>query len=341
MRPENLNLDWARGQLEDCRLCPRQCRVNRLQNETGWCKAAANVTCFMEYVGYGEEPELTPSHTLFLTHCSMDCIWCQTADEQATSPHVRLTPQSLQRIVARGISEGARNLNLLGGEPVVNLPGLLLLFAELDELPPIVWNSNSYCCADALEVLDGLVSVYAMDLKTSSSECAAKLTKTPDYPEVAKARLVELYHRCPERILLRHLVLPGHFACCTRPSLEWIAAALPGVRVSLQDYVVMPRARPDASLGHFLSAEEFARAKGLAGELGIPLVERLPGQATAPAMAVQQQLDLGKPINGEKTIDIELILSPEGKLFLRHPNRPAAALAADIVNPQPGTGGVL
>jgi putative pyruvate formate lyase activating enzyme len=341
MTPENFHIDWAKSQLADCRLCPRQCRVNRLQGQRGWCKAAADVHWFMEYVGYGEEPELTPSHTLFLSNCSMDCIWCQTADEQAVAPHTRLTAQSLREIIARGKAEGARNLNLLGGEPVVNLPGLLLLFAELEDLPPIVWNSNSYCCPDVLEVLDGLVSVYAMDLKVFSPECAARLTGTPDYPEVAMARLTELYRRFPERILLRHLVLPGHFECCTRPSLEWIAGTLPGVRVSLQDYIVMPRARSDAALGRFLSAEEFGRAKELAESLGIPLVERLPGQTTAPTQAVQQQLDLGRAAAVDKAVDVELILTPGGKLFLRHPNRPAAAFAADIVNPQTGTREVL
>ncbi len=332
MDSDRFHLDWARRQLADCRVCPRQCGVNRLRGEKGWCRAGAEVYWFLEYVGYGEEPELTPSHTLFLSHCSMDCLWCHTAPEQAALPHRLLTADSLRQIIAKGVGEGAMNLHFLGGEPSVNLPGLLLLLAELDCLPPLVWNSNSYCSAEVWEVLKDLIAVYAVDLKLFAAGCAARLTATPDYPEVAMARLTELYRSVPERILLRHLVLPGHFHCCTKPALEWIAAALPGVRVSLQEYILMPRARSDVRLGRFLQADEFAAAVSLATDLGIPLAVRLPGAAVAPATAVRRQLELGGVPALAQAIDIELVLSPEGRMFLRHPNRPAAELAAAILS---------
>lgn len=326
--PARERLEWAMAQLADCRLCPRQCRVNRLAGDVGWCGAAAEPRFYAEFVHYGEEAELVPSHAVFLTGCNMRCAFCHTADERRTRPSEVLTPERLEAIVRHARANGARNLNILGGEPMVNLPGLLALLAAAADLPPVVWNTNLYCTREALSMVDGVADVYLADLKFGNADCARATAMAEDYWDVVRARLVELYRRRPETILLRHLVLPGHVECCTRPALEWAAAALRGVRVSLRlDYLVMPAARSDPRLGRFLSAAECESAAEFARTLGLRLV---PQAARIDPVVCRAAGGIDPAIAAAPTMDVEFVISPEGKLFVRHPTREAVALARRV-----------
>ncbi len=314
-------LAWAEQQLHHCQLCPRACGVDRLAGERGWCGTGAEARLFQEFVHLGEEEELVPSHTLYLSGCNLGCRFCHTAEERR-QPAPALTPAILAALVERGRNEGARNLNILGGDPMVNLPALLRLFAAAGPLPPVVWNSNFYCSAAALKMAGSLASFWLPDLKCGNSDCAARLLGAADYWEVVRNRLRELYQSMPDRnrIILRHLVLPGHVECCTRPALDWVARELPGIKVSLNlDYLVMPAARGHGSLGRFLAADEKAAATALANELGLRLTRPASLQAFAayPGAAAPAQ-------------SIELVISPSGELFIRHPVRGIMELAAAI-----------
>jgi len=287
-------------------------------------------------VHYGEEPELVPSHTVYLTGCNLRCLFCHTADERRAASAAPLTAERLNALVRRGRREGAWNVNFLGGEPFVNLPALLRLFAAADELPALVWNSNFYCSAEALAMVSRLADVYLADLKFGNASCAGRLAGAPDYRDVVRARLRELYALAPEKILLRHLVLPGHVECCTRPALEWVAAELPGVRVSLkQDYLVMPAARSDPDLSRFLSDAEASLAERIARSLEV----RFAATNAAPLVAVAPPPPCGDEPSGpggdERGFDAELVIAPDGKVFLRHPTRELTALAACLAGPGP------
>ncbi|MFC1671644.1 radical SAM protein [Planctomycetota bacterium] len=311
---------WAERQLAECRLCPRQCGVDRAGGETGWCGATADAQYFMEYVHYGEEPELVPSHTVYLTGCNLGCVFCHTAFERKDAANVRLlTSKELTAVIARGREEGAKNLNLLGGEPAVNLPALLGLFEEVTDVPPVVWNTNLYCTAETLSMTEGIADVYLADLKFGSDGCAKGAAKVNDYVDVVRSRLRELYQG-GKKMIIRHLVLPGHVACCTRPSLEWIAKELPGARVSLKrDYLVMPGAKEHKDFGRFLSMEETSAVEELASSLDLDFVQSSLSSSPAPA---------GR--KGTRTLDAEVVISPDGEVYLHHPTREIADLGAGI-----------
>lgn len=309
------SLDWAEAQSAECRLCPRDCRADRRAGELGRCGAGPDAAFYMDYVHYGEEAELVPSHTVYLTGCNLRCVFCHTAEERRTRPARRLTPAALGELVERGRAQGARNLNLLGGEPTVNLPALLRLLAAVRDVPPVVWNTNLYATGEALARLEGLVEVWLADLKFGSAACGERLAGAADYWDVARARLGELD---AARTIVRHLVLPGHLDCCTRPVLEWLAAELPNVRVSLKlDYLVMPAARADADIGRFLTREEARRAGELAGSLGLRLVP-------------QAEIRAGEGGPDTSEVEMEVVISPEGAVYLRHPTGEAAALARGL-----------
>ena len=315
---------WAADQLRSCSLCPRQCRVDRRSGEVGWCGAGASPRCFLEFVNFSEEPELTPSHAVCLTGCNLGCVFCHTIDRHRDPEAPLLRAADLAAIIRHGRQEGARNLNLYGGEPLVSLPGLLSVLAAVPDLPFLVWNTNLYCEADTLAALNGIPDLLLVDLKFGNNGCAAALADAAGYWDILRARLTEAVAGALSPILVRHLVLPGHVHCCTRPGLEWLAAEVPALRVSLHtDYLVMPAARAYARLGRFLRPSEAAQARQLAADLAIDLVDN-----AAPPCRAGAGRQRRRP--SARSVEAEIVLAPTGQLFLRNAPREVAALVHEV-----------
>lgn len=260
----------------------------------------------MDYIHAGEEAGLAPSYALFLTGCNLACLYCYTVRERAEKPVRELTAAEFGPMLGAAAGRGARNVNIIGGEPTVNLPALLRLFAAADESLPLVWNTNAYAGEEAIEMLAGIASTYLMDLKFGNSSCAARLADTPDYCQAAQARIRQVYDAFPADLIVRHVVMPGHLECCARPVLAWFAENLPAVRVNLlTNYTVMPQARLDPELGRFLRADEVEAVFAWARELGLAVLPPATPAAGAPA--------------GERPVDAEIVIRPDGQVHLRHP----------------------
>jgi putative pyruvate formate lyase activating enzyme len=309
-----IRLDRIRSLAENCRLCPRRCGVNRTRGGTGACGAGRRAALFMEYVHWAEDADLVPAQTLYLAGCNLGCRFCQTRAERNRLPEIELTPALFRDILARGREAGAATVNVLGGEPTVNLPALLELFAETGDFPGLVWNTNLYGSSEAFELLAGVADIFLGDLKFGNPGCAAGLAGAADAGEVARERAEEIFARSPEALIVRHLVLPGHFACCARPVLEWIGRRLPGVRVSLKTiYAPPPGLAPADGLNRFLPREEAGAALELAREIGLRLTRDAPPPLpAAPGTA-------SRP--GSLPTVCEALISPEGGIYLRHITR--------------------
>ncbi len=328
------HLDWAHRQLARCRLCPRGCGVDREAGQKGWCGAGARAGCFMEFVHYGEEPELTPSHTIYLSGCNLDCLFCHTHSDREKRQTIPLEPEYFRKIIDRGRNEGAVNINLLGGEPTVHLPALVRLLAKVGDVPRLVWNSNLYCTRETLAMLRGIPDLYLIDLKFGPGPCSERLAGAEDYPRAVPARLRELARWREARVIVRHLVLPGHLDCCTRPVLSWIARELDGVRVSLKfDYLVTPRAGREPGLGGFLTGDEKRRAEDMARSLGLNLVEPAPPTGASLVTRRGDGSEASDGEQGESGVDVEFTISPGGDLYLQHPTRQATSLAINALEP--------
>ncbi len=322
-------LDWAEAQLRDCRLCPRQCRVNRREGNVGWCRAQADVHYFMEFVNYSEEPELSPSHALCLNGCNLKCAFCHTAPVEQTNAAKLLTTASLEGLVSRGLQQGARNLNIYGGEPTVSLPGVLHVLADAGPLPPIVWNTNLYCTDDALDMVGGIPEMFLVDMKFGKNDCANAVADAPGYWDTVRARLTELARSQSGNVLVRHLILPGHAECCTQSVLTWLAGVTPPVRVSLRTgYLVMPSARGDSRLGRFLTTDEASRAQTLARKLGLTLADT--DLASRPTQDEAAGAGQDGPPPTPRTVDAEIVLSPDGRVYLRNAPQTVTELVQDV-----------
>jgi putative pyruvate formate lyase activating enzyme len=278
----DLKVELGHRMLDNCRLCERRCGARRSSMEKGHC-GVLGARISSEFLHMGEEPDLVPSYTVFFSGCTFNCVFCQNWDI-STRPGSGITigPRALARMIESKICGAdrpggpggslrlARNVNWVGGDPTSNLPYVLDVLRECKANLPQVWNSNMYLTEDAMRLLDGIIDVYLTDFKYGNDKCALRLSNAPDY-----LRIIERNHitaRGQAEMIIRHLVLPGHVECCTRPVLSWVAENLQDVMVN-----VMAQYRPEHRAANYeeisqpLSLAEHRKALKIAEQLGLEL----------------------------------------------------------------------
>jgi len=230
-----------------------------------------SVRCFREVLHWGEEKELNPSHQVYFAGCNLKCDFCTVSEWNERPESAEKTDMGrLAEVIAQRKKQGARNLNLLGGEPAVSIHGILELLSQIDASTRVVWNSNMYYSDIVDDFIAGLVDTCLADLKCGNSDCAQRLLGSADYVEVVKRNILLAAGHCD--LIIRYLVLPGHAKCCLEPILGWISAELPTVKVSLRGNYVPP-AQVKAAPAGYLSSEEFRRAVDFAAGRGLMLVQ--------------------------------------------------------------------
>jgi putative pyruvate formate lyase activating enzyme len=179
---------------------------------------------------------------------------------------------------------GCHNINLVTPEHVVpQIIEALPVAIEKGLRLPLVYNTSAYDSRESLELLDGIVDIYMPDFKYWDCEMARKYSRAPDYPQVARRVIQEMYrqvgdlvldeHGIAERgLLIRHLVMPRDIAG-TRQVMNWIAHELspttyvnlmaqyyPAGKVTGQEYAEIGRR---VTLAEYEQALDEARREGL------------------------------------------------------------------------------
>ena len=266
-------LGRARAQYQSCNLCEHRCGVNRAAGELGRCKAGASARVFRHRVEYGEELELVPSHLFYLSGCDLRCAFC-IAGINAFDPSRgrELSSEFFNDAVAWGRTQGATNVQWVGGEPTIHVPAVLEVMANCPDLPPVVWKSDFYGTDDAFDLLDGVVDAYVADLKFGNDECARRLAGVDDYLRVVTHNLLRVAGNA--RLIVRHLLLPGHDECCYRTVARWLKANLPQASFSLRDgYLPSWRSNRFDEIARPLPAEAGDRAREFAGAIGLAVIQ--------------------------------------------------------------------
>lgn len=266
-------LDRARRHERRCALCEHRCGADRASGERGPCRAGTTARVYKQRVEWGEEAEIAPSHLFYLSGCDLRCAFC-IAGANAFDPRRgrRLTPSFLAAAVAMGRDEGARTLQWVGGEPTIHLPAILEAMAGCDDLPPIVWKSALHGTPEAFALLDGVVDVYLADFKFGSDACARRIAGVDRYLAIVTRNLA--IAAAQGDLIVRHLLLPGHFDCCFRPIVDWLGAHLPSAKFSLRDgYLPAWRAGRDPDLAKPLSRADAARSFDLAHRSELRIIE--------------------------------------------------------------------
>jgi putative pyruvate formate lyase activating enzyme len=266
----NLKIELVSRIMESCQLCERACGVNRLLGEKGYCKAE-DARIASKFVHWGEEPDIIPSYTIFFNRCTFRCVFCQNSDISQRRSGRHIPSDVLARDIER-MTDSVRNVNWVGGEPTPNLLYILQVLQECSAPLPQVWNSNMYMSRETMRLLRGVVDLYLSDFKYGPGVCAKELSDAPNYWDI-----VTRNHRLANEhaeIVMRHLVMPGHVDCCTKPIFEWVSENLDTRRVVVN---VMDQYRPEYKAFHHekiarrITFREFNEAHRFAEGLGLTL----------------------------------------------------------------------
>jgi len=211
--------------LESCRVCPRECGVNRLKNDKiGFCRSGLNPVISSVSPHHGEEPPLSGtkgSGTIFLTNCNLRCAYCQNYPISQLGNGTERTPGELACQMIWLQEQGCHNLNLV--TPTHFMPQILKAFSIARERGftlPIVYNTNGYESLEALRLLDGIVDIYLPDMRYSVDAVARTYSVAPHYPEINRVAVKEMFRQVGNLVLdedgiakrgliVRHLVLPN------------------------------------------------------------------------------------------------------------------------------------
>ena len=241
--------------LKECRLCPRECGVNRFNGEVGVCQAGLEPVVSSAFPHFGEEPPLVGyqgSGTIFLAYCNLRCIFCQNYDISHLGNGEPMTSSDMARVMVRLQEMGCHNINFV--TPTHYAPQIVASLPEAIEKGlrlPIVYNCSGYESIEVIRLLEGVVDIYMPDAKYMDGKYSKQFSNAPDYPEIIKEVLKEMHRQVgdltanskgiAERgLLIRHLVMP-HGVASSEAVFRFIAE-----EISVHSYVnIMDQYRPE------------------------------------------------------------------------------------------------
>lgn len=213
--------------LRSCVICPRRCKVNRLEGEEGYCKSGrmARVASFNSH--FGEESPLVGrygSGTIFLSSCNLLCSFCQNYEISHLREGVEVSPDQLADMMLQLQSMGCHNINFVTPTHMIaQIMEALPLAIDRGLHIPLVYNSSGYDSVHTLKILEGVFDIYMPDFKYADGDVAMRLSGVKNYPEVAKEAVSEMYAQVGDLfidsrgiakygLMVRHLVLPENMA---------------------------------------------------------------------------------------------------------------------------------
>ena len=271
--------------MKKCSLCPRNCGVNRLDGQKGFCGVDAEILVARAALHMWEEPCISGkegSGAVFFSGCSLGCGFCQNNKISRGQTGKKITVEYLAELFFQLQGQGANNINLVTAGHFLPQVALALENARAHGLKiPVVYNSSGYEKADTLKILEGLVDIYLPDFKYMDPELAGKYSHAPDYPQIAKAALKEMVQQVgtPEfdergmmkkGVIVRHLLLPGHVKN-SREVLKYLYETY-GDRIYISimnQYTPMPAMKDDPKLSRKVTDREYERLLDYALSLGL------------------------------------------------------------------------
>ena len=210
--------------LDKCKLCPRNCLINRNCGKVGFCGAGDKIVIGKYYLHKWEEPCITGengSGTIFFSYCNLRCLFCQNYKISTLNYGAEISVERFSEICLELQYRGATNINLV--TPTHYVPLIIdgIRMARDKGLKiPIVYNSSGYENVDTIKMLDGIVDVYLPDFKYYSNEYSVKYSGCFNYFKYACLAIDEMVRQkgsCKfdkdgniiSGVIVRHLLLPG------------------------------------------------------------------------------------------------------------------------------------
>ncbi len=272
--------------LDDCRVCPRDCEVDRLSDEKAVCKSGRHAIVSSFFPHFGEEDCLRGIHgsgTIFFSMCNLKCVFCQNCDISQDGEGRETGPEELAMMMMELQNKGCHNINFVTPEHVVpQILEALPLAVEMGLRLPLVYNTGAYDSMDSMRMMEGVIDIYMPDFKYWEPERAKKYLKAKDYPDAARTVIREMHRQVGDLIvdenglakrglLVRHLVMPDS------PDFSHISRFL-AEQISRDTYInIMDQYRPAwkvgpdkyAEINRRPSPQELERAHAAARSAGL------------------------------------------------------------------------
>ena len=272
-----------------CDICPRECGVNRLQDEFGYCHSGRLPVVSTVCAHRGEEPALSGtrgSGTVFFGNCNMRCVYCQnyqiSQDWRKQESNQTDCHALAEKMLYLQDGLGCHNINFVS--PSHFVPQLLRAVVEAVPMGlrvPLVYNSSGYDSVPSLRELDGVISIYLPDLRYASDKWARRFSHGPDYVARARQAIKEMYRQVGDLVvdesgvaqrglIVRHLILPNGLAG-SEESLTWLVREVSRtVTVSIMSqYIPVRRAPRIPLLARKITMDEYGKVLRLLNDLGI------------------------------------------------------------------------
>lgn len=210
---------------EVCVECPRKCKKQRVEGQVetyGYCRVSKELKVARAALHFWEEPCISGeegSGTVFFSGCNLQCVYCQNVEIAKGVRGKIISIERLAEIFLELQEKGANNINLVTPSHYYKQIKEALLLVKEKLLIPVVVNTSSYDCVENLKEMEGLVDIYLADFKYLDRELAKKYSNAPNYPQVAKEALKEMFRQVGEPVfdeegrmkkgmIIRHLLLP-------------------------------------------------------------------------------------------------------------------------------------
>lgn len=259
--------------LEQCMLCPHNCKVNRLNGEVGRCKCSNKIRIALVSLHKFEEPCISGengSGTIFFSNCNLNCMFCQNYEISHKGKGYEITIEELAKIFIEQQKNGAHNINLV--TPTMYVVQIIeaLKIAKKEGLNiPVIYNTSSYENVETIKMLKGYIDVYLPDLKYYSNDLCKKYSKVNNYFENATKAIQEMYTQVGKPIfnengmiikgvIIRHLILPNYIQN-TKNILKWIKENMPeDVYISIMtQYFPAYKAIEDDKINRKINRKEY------------------------------------------------------------------------------------
>ena len=259
-------------ELEQCKICPHNCKVNRKKGQIGRCKCNDKIKVALVSTHQYEEPCISGkngSGTVFFSNCNLNCIYCQNYEISQLGKGREITIEELADIFIKQQEKNVNNINLV--TPTMYAYQIIeaIKIARKKGLNiPIIYNTNGYEKIETIKALRGYIDVYLPDLKYYSDTLSKKYSNADKYFEIATEAIKEMYAQVGQAtfnengiiqkgVIVRHLVLPNHLQN-SKHILKWIKENLGYIYVSVMaQYFPTYKAKGDSLIGRKLTKKEY------------------------------------------------------------------------------------
>jgi putative pyruvate formate lyase activating enzyme len=272
--------------MESCQLCPRQCGINRLDGNEGFCRASSQLEIASFQPHFGEERPLVGkggSGTIFFTNCGLRCVFCINWEISQAGQGRSRSIENMAEMMLRLQEKGCHNINLV---TPTHYSAHILLAVDLAAAKglrlPLVYNTCGWERLEILKKLDGIVDIYLPDFKYSDGKMAAKYSSSSQsYPDLTQMALLEMHRQVGTAkpaadglvyrgLMIRHLVMPNGIGG-TKEVIGWIAEKLPKDTYLniMSQYTPTYKAFDYPEISRRITRQEYGQALRWAREAGL------------------------------------------------------------------------